>query len=125
MSTHHAFSSQCSIISDASDYDTRHLSLIFFDILLIDSESLISMPYTDRRTLLSSIISPLKPGRIMLAESRPIDMSRGVDEAARQLREVFAGSLAGFEEGLVLKDGGSGWRDWKRPWVKVCNMPPC
>lgn len=117
--THHAFSSQCSIISDASDCDTRHLSLIFFDVLLVDSQSLLSVPYTRRRALLSSIISPLVPGRVMLAESWPIDMSRGMNEGARQLREVFAESLAGFEEGLVLKDGNSGWRDWRRPWVKV------
>ncbi|EIM86610.1 DNA ligase/mRNA capping enzyme, partial [Stereum hirsutum FP-91666 SS1] len=117
--TYHAHSSQCSIISDASDSDTRHLSLIFFDVLLIDSKSLLPMPYTRRRTLLSSIVSPLEHGRVMLAESWPIDMSKGMEEGARQLREIFAGSLAGFEEGLVLKDGDSGWRNWRRPWVKL------
>lgn len=46
-------------------------------------------------------------------------MTKGLETGARQLREIFAGSLAGFEEGLVLKDAEAGWREWGRPWVKV------
>lgn len=97
-----------------------------------------------RRALLEAIISPNSDlyrtptptpdafkrsehgdRRVILADSVPIDMTRGIEEGARQLREVFAGRVAEFEEGVVLKDAESGWREPGRGWVKVSLPDVC
>ncbi|TFY72020.1 hypothetical protein EVG20_g1000 [Dentipellis fragilis] len=87
--------SQTSMISNASDGGTRHLALVFFDILLLDSKSLLHIPYYRRRALL--------------------EMAGGED----QLRRIFAAQIADFEEGLVLKVDESRYRDHQLPWIKL------
>lgn len=86
--------SQCSILSNASDASTRHLALVFFDILYLDGVSLLGEPYSARRALLESVVAPI-PGRAMLA-------SRTRVRNAIELRDHFAGLVAACE-GCVLK----------------------
>ncbi|KAF9653358.1 DNA ligase/mRNA capping enzyme, partial [Thelephora ganbajun] len=108
--------SQCSLRSDASDGGTRHLALVFFDVLLLDSRPLTSLPYHERRKIMESIVLPI-PGFSLLAERSPIDITKGIDAASVQLKTVFAHALADHQEGLVLKADEGAYI--KSPWVKL------
>jgi len=113
----HVFpSSQCSLRSDASDGGTRHLALVFFDVLLLDSCPLTSLPYHQRKKIMESIVLPI-PGFSLLAERSPIDLSKGIDVASVQLKSVLARALGDHQEGLVLKADEGAYI--KSPWVKV------
>jgi DNA ligase-4 len=116
--------SQASLMSDASDNGTRHLALVFFDILVLDSISLLSTSYSSRRAMLESIIR-IKPGYIMLAERSRIVLNgpQNIDGAGNQLRNVWARVIADGEEGLVLKADQGMYNDYRSPWVKVRD--PC
>ena len=109
-------SSQCSLRSDASDGGTRHLALIFFDVLLLDSRPLTGLPYYQRRKIMESIILPI-PGFSLLAERSPIDLTKGIDVASVQLKSIFVQALVDHQEGLVLKANEGAYI--KSPWVKV------
>ncbi|EMD39194.1 hypothetical protein CERSUDRAFT_122630 [Gelatoporia subvermispora B] len=115
--------SQCSMISNASDGGTRHLALVFFDILLLDDTSLLARSYGERRALLEEVVTPI-PGFSMLAERRPVPMvdrtsGRSLADPAAVLRRAFADAIAGFEEGLVLKAEEARYDDWNSPWIKL------
>ena len=113
----HVFpSSQCSLRSDASDGGTRHLALVFFDILLLDSRPLTGLPYHQRRKTMESIIFPI-PGFSLFAERSLIDLTSGIDLASIQLKSVIARVMADHQEGLVLKANEGAYI--KSPWVKV------
>jgi DNA ligase 4 len=104
---------QNSLVSNASDGGTRHLALVFFDILLLDGCSLLQAPYSRRRSILESVITPI-PQYSMLAERKLID-----DRSTDRLKDVFAETVAQCEEGLVLKAEDTAYNDWRRPWVKL------
>ncbi|EFI27392.1 hypothetical protein CC1G_14863 [Coprinopsis cinerea okayama7 len=108
--------SQLSMLSD-DDTETRHLGLVFFDVLLLDSKSLLFTPYHERRTTLESLIQ-CTPGKVILAERFPIPM-RPPLTAQSNLRSIFASVIADHQEGLILKAEESRYNDWKLPWVKV------
>jgi DNA ligase-4 len=109
-------SSQCSLRSDASDGGTRHLALVFFDVLLLDSRPLTCLPYRERRRIMESIVLPI-PGFSILAERSPIDLTKGINAATAQLKYALAQALADHQEGLVLKADEGEYI--KSPWVKV------
>ena len=109
-------SSECSMRSDASDEGTRHLALVFFDILLLDSRPLTSLPYHQRRKIMESTVLPI-PGISIIAERSPIDLNKGINAASTQLKSVFAQAMADHQEGLVLKADEGAYI--KSPWVKV------
>lgn len=99
--------------------DARHLGLIFFDILLYNSQSLLLKPYSHRRTLLESIIH-LNPGKVLLATRYPIHPSPSNPEVAlSQLQKIFANHIADHREGLVLKAANARYNDVKLPWIKL------
>lgn len=113
--------SQASLASDASDNGTRHLALVFFDVLVLDSKSLLRTPYSTRRDLLESVIQ-IAPGYAMLAERFviPLNGPRGIHGAAEQLRNIWAKTIAECEEGLVLKGDEGLYNHHRSSWVKVC-----
>ncbi|KAH9933457.1 uncharacterized protein B0H18DRAFT_928466 [Fomitopsis serialis] len=115
--------SQCSLASNASDDGTRHLALVFFDILVLDDASLLSSSYSTRRATLESLLHP-KPGYVMLVKRVAIDMqpsvsTRGGMDPEARLREIFAQRIADHQEGLVLKADEARYNDWRLPWVKL------
>ncbi|RPD64481.1 hypothetical protein L226DRAFT_545021 [Lentinus tigrinus ALCF2SS1-7] len=115
-STAEGMDSQCSMISNGSDGGTRHLALVFFDILLLDGTSLLSFPYSERRAVLERVIRTT-PGYSMLAERTCIDMKHG--DPADALRKTFATLVADYQEGAVLKADGAQYGEWRLPWVKL------
>ncbi|KAJ7050474.1 hypothetical protein C8F01DRAFT_1067664 [Mycena amicta] len=99
-----------------TDVSERHLGLVFFDILLLNSTSLLSTPYSSRRSLLESVIRPL-PTRAMLANRTNIvleDNSLGVT-----IESTLASSIASGEEGLMLKAAEGRYNDHRYPCVKL------
>ncbi|THH19263.1 hypothetical protein EW146_g1886 [Bondarzewia mesenterica] len=112
--------SQISLISDGSDDAKRHLALVFFDILVLESESLLSKPYSARRSTLERVITHMH-GYALLAERFPIDLRgpNGLAGGEEQLRRIFAKHVADFEEGVVLKADEGRYRDYRFPWVKL------
>ena len=104
-------------MSNASDHGTRHLAVVFFDILVLDSKSLLREPYSKRRALLESVIQQ-RPGYAMLAERVPIQMAYH-DQAQDDLIHAFSRLRADHQEGAVLKADESRYNDYTLRWVKV------
>lgn len=98
--------------------DTRHLGLVFFDVLFLDDVSLLSSPYSARRSILEAIVEPIS-GYSMFAERTAISLTKGLAEAEHSLRELFSRLIADHREGIVLKTAESRYNDFKAPWVKV------
>jgi len=98
--------------------ENEHLSLglVFFDVLMLDSDSLLFKPYTSRRRTLESIIT-VTPGEAVLAERFPVDMNLAAPEKA--LHSIFEACKERHEEGLVLKADDSQYNDFRNPWVKL------
>lgn len=111
--------SQQSIVSNGSDAGTRHLALVFFDVLLLDGVSLLSFPYSERRGILERIIRVV-PGYAMLAERTCIDKTRR--DAKESFRGVFASLIADRQEGAVLKADASTYNERRWPWVKASSL---
>ena len=113
-------SSQCSLISNGTDDGTRHLALVFFDVLLLNSESLLRAPYSRRRHILEALVSSV-PGYAMLAERTAISMGADVSKTETEdaMRGAFATLIADHQEGTVLKADDGKYNDWRSPWVKV------
>ena len=108
------------MISDASGDGTRHLALVFFDILMINSNFIMQHTYAERRKILESVIS-LEHGYSMLAERWEIPMNNGpCSTSVGTLGDIFSKLIASHEEGAVLKADEGSYRDWRFPWVKVC-----
>ncbi|SJL03675.1 uncharacterized protein ARMOST_07032 [Armillaria ostoyae] len=108
--------SQSSILSDDGN-EERHLALVFFDVLYLNSKSLLSSPYRERRRILESIIKPI-PAYAMLSDRVPIPM-HNAEEAEAKFRQVYAESIGDYQEGVVLKADDSGYNRVGRPWVKL------
>ncbi|KAI0761805.1 hypothetical protein BD413DRAFT_646329 [Trametes elegans] len=107
---------QCSMLSNGSDGGTRHLALVFYDVLLLDGVSMLSMPYGERRTVLEKMIN-VKPGFAMLAERTCINMRHA--DAEERFRRVFARVIADHQEGVVIKADGAQYAERRWPWVKL------
>lgn len=105
------------MISNGSDHGTRHLALVFFDILVLDSKSLLWEPYSARRALLEKTIR-LRPGYAMLAERTPVLMACPA-QAQADLESIFSRLQGNREEGAVLKADESKYNDYRLRWVKV------
>lgn len=108
--------SQASLMTDVSD--DRHLGLVFFDILMLNSTSLLPVPYSSRRGILESVIKAI-PGRAILADRQPIASDSTPNDNNPGLHRAFARCLARSEEGLILKAGEASYNDKRLPWVKL------
>ncbi|KAI0675996.1 hypothetical protein C8Q78DRAFT_1135769 [Trametes maxima] len=111
-----AMQTQCSLISNASDGGTRHLALVFFDVLMLDGVSLLPLPYGERRAALERLVH-VRLGHAMLAERTCVDLRRA--DAADALRRVFAHAIADHQEGVVIKAEGAAYAEKRWPWVKL------
>jgi DNA ligase 4 len=74
--------------------------IIYYDILLIDNESLLGVRHSDRFKRLAGLIH-CRSGRAELVPRQVISFDRYL--AASDLRRLFARAIVGREEGLVLK----------------------
>ncbi|KAL5513320.1 hypothetical protein ACEPAH_3719 [Sanghuangporus vaninii] len=99
---------------------SRHLALVFFDVLYLNGTTLLSEPYCSRRATLEAIIDPI-PMYAYLAHRTEISLSgaKGFSRGLKLLEHIFASSIADHEEGLVLKATDATYADWRWPWVKL------
>lgn len=86
---------------DSQPHSWERLMIMYFDVLLIDGESLLNAGHSERRSRLSKLIHR-QEGCADLVRSQIINFtSRRM--AAEELRTAFAKSISLKEEGLVLK----------------------
>lgn len=106
------------MITDISG--SRHLALVFFDVLSLDSTSLLTTPYSQRRTILESLIL-ISPGESMISERVPILMSSSdkTEQPQILLEKVFASIITNHQEGLIIKADEGYYHDFRMPWVKL------
>lgn len=89
---------------DSRPAQHEHLSIVFFDILLLDDRLLLKDSVEKRHQELKTVYKKI-PGRAKTAEWKVIDFSIG-ELSKRRLMEQFAASNAMACEGLVLKPCG-------------------
>ncbi|GAA6011978.1 hypothetical protein JCM10207_003447 [Rhodosporidiobolus poonsookiae] len=96
-----------------------HLMVVWFDLLVVDDESLLDEPYELRRARLESLVRPLE-GFSMLADSVLINFDHP-PSALENLRLRFAHIITKRCEGLMLKPLTSRYNDVRRGqrWVKL------
>lgn len=79
----------------------EHLSIVFFDVLVVDDEVLMNKFVTDRRMWLRAVVKKM-PGRAFTAKWKLVDFADDA-KARKSLVQQFAASIAERGEGLVLK----------------------
>lgn len=86
---------------DSQAHSYERLMIVYFDVLLVDDESMLGARHSERRRRLTTLVSCLE-GCAALVKSQIINFSsRSV--AATELQEAFASCIVNREEGLVLK----------------------
>ncbi|KAJ4337436.1 hypothetical protein N0V95_008348 [Ascochyta clinopodiicola] len=87
-------------LQDSLPHEWEHLMIVFFDVLLLDEQTVLRHCLQERRNLLRHIVK-VKPGRSMRSEWSLLDFKTG--DGITDLKEIFARNLASRQEGLVLK----------------------
>ncbi|KFA71394.1 hypothetical protein S40288_09426 [Stachybotrys chartarum IBT 40288] len=92
----------------------ERLMIVYYDVLLLNDDSLLGVRHSDRFKVLERIISRA-PGRAELVQRQVIDFGRTL--AASDLRRAFAQEIVSKGEGLVLKPDGPYFSvDDRRPY---------
>lgn len=86
---------------DSQRHSFEKLMIVYFDVLLIDDDSMLNTRHSARRRRLETLIHR-REGIADLVNSKIINFS-SLRIATRELREAFAASIQHKEEGLVLK----------------------
>ena len=93
--------------------------IVYYDILLLDDDSLLGVRHSERRKVLSSLIK-CQLGWAELAKSDIVDFDSRL--GASHLRNIFAKTIVNKQEGLVLKVDEP-YFDFsipERPWCGRC-----
>lgn len=85
---------------DSQAHGYERLMIVYFDILLVDDDSLLNARHSERYRRLSKLVH-CHQGEATLVERQIINFSSRI--AAEELREAFALCIINREEGLVLK----------------------
>ncbi|KAL2157585.1 hypothetical protein VTH06DRAFT_5963 [Thermothelomyces fergusii] len=85
---------------DSQPRPWEHLMIVYYDVLMVDNESLLAVKHSERFKRLESLILPV-PGRSSLVKRELIDCDK--PSAASDLRRAFAKCITARREGLVLK----------------------
>ncbi|KAL2019635.1 hypothetical protein VTK56DRAFT_9450 [Thermocarpiscus australiensis] len=85
---------------DSQPHPWEHLMIVYYDLLMVDNESLLAVKHSERFRRLKELIS-LVPGRAALVTREIIDCGRR--SAVSDLRRAFAKCITARGEGLVLK----------------------
>ncbi|KPM44021.1 hypothetical protein AK830_g2568 [Neonectria ditissima] len=97
----------------------EHLMIVYYDMILLDDQSLISTPHSERFELLSNLIIPRK-GWAELVQREVVDFNHPLGPS--NLRGIFAKAIVGKREGLVLKPDEPyfDFADIRRPFSSCC-----
>ncbi|KAK3308766.1 uncharacterized protein B0T15DRAFT_483355 [Chaetomium strumarium] len=80
---------------DSQPHPWEHLMIVYYDLLMVDNESLLAVRHSERFQRLKNLITQV-PGRSALVK-------REVISGASDLRRAFAKCITTGKEGLVLK----------------------
>lgn len=86
--------------SDSPPRDWERPMIVYFDVLLVDDQSMLNVRHSERRRRLSAIVQ-CQAGEAALVRSKTINFTSRI--AATELQQVFASCLSKRQEGLVLK----------------------
>lgn len=93
--------------------------IVYFDLLLVDDDSLLIIRHSERLRRLAGIVQ-CQEGRAALVERQIVNFSSS--QAAAELRDVFGSCITRHEEGLVIKPDEPYFdysRD-RRPYASTC-----
>ncbi|KAK4103998.1 hypothetical protein N658DRAFT_504807 [Parathielavia hyrcaniae] len=85
---------------DSQPHPWEHLMIVYYDVLMVDNESLLAVKHSERFQRLRHLITQI-PGRSALVKREIIDCTRR--SAVSDLRRAFAKCITARGEGLVLK----------------------
>ncbi|KAK4169082.1 hypothetical protein QBC43DRAFT_356672 [Cladorrhinum sp. PSN259] len=85
---------------DSQTHHWEHLMIVYFDVLMIDDQSLLSIKHSERFKRLKQLVTVV-PGRSDLVRRVLVDFNSRI--AASDLRRVFARCITERQEGLVIK----------------------
>ncbi len=85
---------------DSQVHPWEHLIIVYYDLLMVDGESLLATKHSERFQRLKNLIFVV-PGRSVLVNREIIDCTRR--SAVSDLRRAFAKCITARGEGLVLK----------------------
>ncbi|TLD20577.1 hypothetical protein PspLS_08737 [Pyricularia sp. CBS 133598] len=86
---------------DSQAHPWERLMIVYYDVLMIDDESLLGVRHSERFKRLKKLVS-CSPGVATIVERQVIDFDQN-SHAASDLRHIFAQCITSHEEGLVLK----------------------
>ncbi|CAJ2508173.1 Uu.00g093590.m01.CDS01 [Anthostomella pinea] len=85
---------------DSQPHEYEHLMIVYYDLLMIDDESLLGLRHSERRRRLTRLIT-CRTGHAAIVQHQDVSLARR--SAASQLRKAFADCIVNRGEGLVLK----------------------
>ncbi|KAK0635175.1 hypothetical protein B0T17DRAFT_485394 [Bombardia bombarda] len=85
---------------DSQTHHWEHLMIVYYDVLMIDDESLLAVKHSERFQRLKQLVTVVE-GRSELVKRQAIDCDR--PSARSDLRHAFAKCITSRGEGLVLK----------------------
>ncbi|KJR85046.1 uncharacterized protein SPSK_08421 [Sporothrix schenckii 1099-18] len=100
----------CDPRGDTQDHE--HLMIVYYDVMLVDDESLLSTSREDRFRRLEKLVT-CRPGYAELVKREIVDFRART--APAQLRRAFARCITAHLEGLVLKPLKDPYFDLKGP----------
>ncbi len=107
---------------DSQPHPWEHLMIVYYDLLMVDNESLLAVNHSVRFQRLKNLITPVS-GRASLVKRTIIDCAGR--SAVSDLRRAFAKCITERGEGLVLKaddpyfDFGTTWRPYRCCAIKL------
>ncbi|KAJ3062417.1 hypothetical protein HDU98_001722 [Podochytrium sp. JEL0797] len=97
----------------------KHYLLVFFDIMYLNGESLLTHTYDQRRALLERVIRPIRR-HASLSETRRFQVAEDPETVCTQLRKHFLQVCARPAEGLVCKGVTGGYEPGsEKLWMKL------
>ena len=98
--------------------------IVFYDVLLIDEDSVLHKPHRERRCLLEKLVTSIK-GSVELTWQMQVDFSK--PDGPRRLKQGLAQAFVQRWEGLVAKPSDEPYFDLGRPikgrypsrWIKL------
>lgn len=115
---------------DSQAHDYEHLMLIFYDLLFMNDDPILTKPHRERRRTLEGLITSI-PGRAEVVTREEIHFS--APDGSTRLRKALAHALTQRWEGYVLKPSdepyfnlgpqptgnyGSAWIKLKKDYIK-------
>jgi DNA ligase-4 len=91
-------------LQDSLPHEWEHLMLVFFDVLVLDGEPIMRQCLQKRRQTLRNLVKVI-PGRSLRSQWTLLDFKS--EYGITDLKQAFAMSLVGRQEGLILKPLGT------------------